>query len=999
MSKISVLLILFLTLFSNIVNAETSHKNVVINVADVLSSNQKIKNDASLSVDQKITLIINELNTVRPLTTNDEFKEILRDVEGIVLTKSSRIEAVELQVAFLLEQLNRQIFEGDNSYKDSWAFQTSKDQVFRMVEDLFETKTCESGCPKANEIPFVVGVLQLIKTPYYLEEGKYEEAEKLIESMILNFEKIPNPALLGNLEPEKDWVGLQKAYLYEAYTLKLELAKRTGTFGKAIKETEFLENNFYEVVDYFKKNEDNEPETVYFKLRPVYEIDKYLGRYKEVIKKAKYLLDKLPDNEDNLDVLRAKSILMKDIGEAYGQLKYIDLSKRYLYKAWIIDLKTGVGDARGLGYRIMYDIESGDYDLAESELQVAVNELRKAGVDCINEKKESTKNETCDFIMVTMGYVSKLKIADNTAEKNHLRKTYWLLLANFFETTFLNNHAAQVSTYENPLSVNIALLEGYAGLHDAFYSGENKVVAAFYAKSFINTLQTLRSQLSENNNSSITLFTDSHADSIKKFAGTFYEIGETSSAWACLNIIKQNQYLDYVRRRGIDESFLTKIPTSSYEDDYLLKLKTISYEIEVLKKRQLNLSNSNKSEIEELQSSLNDALNNKKILIANFKKQAVKNHQASMDKAQTSKLNFLNLNEGEAAIQYSFAKDELSIFVATRADNKRIKIPIPKDKFIANIYDVNLALATNKFVSKEKIEALSKWLIDEPFKYLNGKKISVIKFQTDDALTMLPMAVLKYTDVAVGELYAIENMRLIGNKTKVLSKPNNNLSAFGASQGNKEFSRLPAVKKEVEALVNIVADSRFNSRTSYLDEGFNRSNFYKSFSDKTSLIHVSTHFKSTGNLAANTKMLLGDGTTETIEEIRSTLPVIETYLVTLSACNTGNVITSNSGSSYEGLSNIFQIKGARNVISTLWEISDQGSSDFMIIFYSILFNNDIKPSEALTYTQTLFRSGDVNSLPKKVSLRKDPLVLDVIKNLGGYAHPYFWAAFQISTLN
>jgi CHAT domain-containing protein len=998
MNKSNSLIVIFLIFFSSFVNGEIIHQKVAVDVAAILESNQKIKNDSSLSLDQKNTQIITELNKVRQLTTNDEFKKILRDVEDIVLIKCSKIEAVELQVAFLLAQLNRQMYEGDNSYKDSWVFQTSKDQVFETVEALFETKTCESGCPKANEIPFVVGILQLIKTPYYFEQGKYEEADILIKSMILNFENIPNPALLGNLEPEKDWVGIQKAYLYEAYILKLELAKRTGTFGNAIKEAEFIDKNFYEVVDYFKRNEDDEPETVYFKFRNAYEIDKYLGKYKEVIKKAKYLLDKLPETEDNLDVLRAKSILMKDIGEAYEKLKYHDLSKRYLFKSWTIDLKTGVGDARSLGYRIMYQIELGNYELAESELKHAVWVLHDAGVDCTN-RNEMANNETCQFIVITMGYVGKLKVATNAKDKNNLRKTYWLLFAHFFETTFLNNHGTQVSTYDNPFLVNMNLLNGYAVLHDAFLAGDNKIMASFYAKNYINTLQTLRSQLSENNKSDITVFTDSHADNIKKFAGTFYDIGDENAAWSCLNIIKQNQYLDYVRRRGIDESFLSKIPTSTFEDDFLIKLKTISYEIEVLKKQKSKSSNLDKNEVEKIETSLSNTINKKNKLIANFKTQAAKTNATSSNKTKISKINFLNLNDDEAAIQYSFTNGQLSILVATRTDSKRIKIPIPKDEFIANIYDINLALATNKFVSKEKINALSKWLIDEPFKYLKGKKITVIKFQTDDALTMLPIAILKFADVAVGELYAIENMRLIGGKFNNLLLTNNNLSAFGASQGNSEFSKLPAVKKEVEALVNIDADSRFNLRTSYLDDGFNRNNFYKSFTDKTSLIHVSTHFKSTGNLANNTKMLFGDGTTETVEDISRTLPAIDTFLVTLSACNTGNVFVSNNGASYEGLSNIFQLKGARNVISTLWEISDQGSSDFMIIFYSILFNNDIKPSEALTYTQTLFRTGDISKLPKKVNFKKDLLTIETLKNLKKYEHPYFWAAFQISTVN
>jgi CHAT domain-containing protein len=274
--------------------------------------------------------------------------------------------------------------------------------------------------------------------------------------------------------------------------------------------------------------------------------------------------------------------------------------------------------------------------------------------------------------------------------------------------------------------------------------------------------------------------------------------------------------------------------------------------------------------------------------------------------------------------------------------------------------------------------------------------------QTDDALTMLPFSVLKFNNAEIGLIYTIENIRLANKskKTPMMSvQKNDNLDAFGASKGNKEFSKLPSVKKEIDAVVNLDADKRFVKRTSFLDDKFNQINFFKSFKDGTSLVHISTHFKASGNQVNETKMLLGDGSTMSLEDIRNKLPQISSNLVTLSACNTGSVISSGTGKSYEGLSNVFQLKGAKNVISTLWEISDQGSADFMIIFYSLLFNNPITPSQALSYTQTIFRTGSSSFLPPNLALKQDKLTSSVMNHIKDYSNPYFWAAFQISAIN
>jgi CHAT domain-containing protein/Tfp pilus assembly protein PilF len=126
-------------------------------------------------------------------------------------------------------------------------------------------------------------------------------------------------------------------------------------------------------------------------------------------------------------------------------------------------------------------------------------------------------------------------------------------------------------------------------------------------------------------------------------------------------------------------------------------------------------------------------------------------------------------------------------------------------------------------------------------------------------------------------------------------------------------------------------------------------------------------------------------------------------LAVLSACETGLGDVAGGEGTF-GLQRAFHLAGTRNVVASLWSVSDQGTSALMAAFYRNLWDDSQSPMEALRQAQLeIYRHPDkiaelAKGLRGKFEVVQSSSDEQEMPKPGsdGKAHPRYWAAFVLS---
>lgn len=186
---------------------------------------------------------------------------------------------------------------------------------------------------------------------------------------------------------------------------------------------------------------------------------------------------------------------------------------------------------------------------------------------------------------------------------------------------------------------------------------------------------------------------------------------------------------------------------------------------------------------------------------------------------------------------------------------------------------------------------------------------------------------------------------------KKVTIKNRNTRLISSSLQRMVFSTLPGTKEEAAAIKKILSNENV---VEYAGALATKENLFSIVQPK--ILHIATHGffikKTLSNPMLKSGIALtgannGDGVITALN--LSGLDLKGTKLVVLSACETG-LVNVNSLDSISGLSKAFIQAGAKNIVVSLWSVSDMGTKDLMSIFYEEI-QKGASYSEALKNTK------------------------------------------------
>jgi CHAT domain-containing protein len=184
---------------------------------------------------------------------------------------------------------------------------------------------------------------------------------------------------------------------------------------------------------------------------------------------------------------------------------------------------------------------------------------------------------------------------------------------------------------------------------------------------------------------------------------------------------------------------------------------------------------------------------------------------------------------------------------------------------------------------------------------------------------------------------------------------------------------LPATETETRAILKLYNERNLKAKV-LLHNNANEQFIKSGELGKYKVLHFATHAFVNSQRPELTGLLLAQDTTGGEDGVLYSGEIynlkLNADLVVLSACETG-LGKIQKGEGIIGLTRALLYAGTKNIIVSLWKVTDKSTSDLMVDFYK----NSLKSKGRLSYSGALR-----NAKLKMISERK-------------YAHPFFWSPF------
>ncbi len=556
-------------------------------------------------------------------------------------------------------------------------------------------------------------------------------------------------------------------------------------------------------------------------------------------------------------------------------------------------------------------------------------------------------------------------------------------------------------------------------------------VAVFFGKQEINRIQEIRTNIRGLEKETQRSFVKSNEDSYRDVADLLISLGRLPEAEQVLNLLKNEEYFEFIRRDGKDAASLTSpITLTKTESNANARYAELAANVTAVGTEWAELrSKPSRTPEEDTQlAALSEKLKQANEQWSKFldglyvdlgKTKQAQDTVGRIQENTTGMQDVLrHLDPGTVALYTLVGEDEYRVIVVTPSVMQAREFPIRAADLRKKVLEFRQALDQPQSDPVAQAQELYRILLGPVEHDLEGAKAKTLMWSLDDVLRYLPVSALhdgkdylvaKYRN----EIFTPASLSHLTERPDVETWRG---LAMGVSQAYGNFPALPSVSGELNL---VVRDPHADNKDGVmpgevmLNAAFTEDAMKKALAVGFPLVHIASHFAFQPGNETDSFLLLGGKSTEgvhlTLAEIRKDpdLTFTDTQLLTLSACDTAMGGATGDGREVDGLGILAQQKGARAVVASLWEVSDASTGLLMQEFYRLWISNAHMPkAEALREAQLALLHGQIK--PSLAAVESDAkTAIDTKPEAGrgaqpegatpstSYAHPYYWAPFVL----
>ena len=511
--------------------------------------------------------------------------------------------------------------------------------------------------------------------------------------------------------------------------------------------------------------------------------------------------------------------------------------------------------------------------------------------------------------------------------------------------------------------------------------------AIVFSKLSVNAYQSVRNRVSRIGVSELEGYTEKVSPAYQYLSTILTAEGRLAEAQQVLDMLKENEQFEFIRRAPEADSRKSKIGYTTTEQalvnryreisDKLGKLRAEQHELE--KQAKLGLTPAQKirqqaleadikvanaaftTNLDEMRESFTKAGPARKVEVEEISAQTIRDMQSLIK----------GLGNDVVLVHYYLTENRVNMLVTTPGIQLARHSEMDTKDLNRKISELRRLLQDPKSNPLPAAQALYEALIAPIAKDLEDAGARNVMLSLDGTLRYLPFSALHD-----GKQYLAQrwNLPIYTSVTKNrLRDPvagQWQAAGLGVTKAWPEFPALAGVKAEMEGIVGTPTGGVMPGEV-YLDDGFTAQRLRSVSQRQFPVMHLASHFRFSPGTEVNSFLLLGDGQRLTLGDIRTQNYRFDNVdLLTLSACDTGlGGGRDAQGKEIEGFGVIAQQQGAKAVLATLWPVADQSTASLMVDMYRRRQDLQVSKIEALRQAQ--------------LALQAQPK----------YAHPYYWAPF------